>query len=79
MLIIILIELGDGWYNNVKWEFFGVFYVVIEVNGWFKVGEIFDVGKEGIDVYNMMLFVFDVLGRFGLEDCECVVVDGICF
>ena len=76
-MITISTESGDGRHNNVKRELSGVFHATTGCNGRFKTGEILDVGKEGIDVYNTMLDGLGVTERMGPKDREMTVVDAI--
>ncbi len=76
-MITISTESGDGRHNNVKRELSGVFHAITGANGRFKTGQIMDVGKEGIDVYNTMLEGMGVTERMGPKDREATTVDGI--
>jgi len=61
----------------VKRELSGVFHAISGANGRFKTGEILDVGKEGIDVYNTMLEAYHTGQRLGPKDREYNRVQGI--
>jgi hypothetical protein len=76
-LITISTESGDGRHSNVKRELSGVFHAITGANGRFKTGEIMDVGKEGIDVYNTMLAGMGAKTRLGPEKREMTTVDKI--
>ena len=76
-MITISTESGDGRHNDSKRELSGVFHAITSANGRFKTGEIMDVGKEGIDVYNTMLAAMNVKKRLGPEKREANAVDGI--
>ncbi|MFK7818015.1 MAG: DUF1552 domain-containing protein [Planctomycetaceae bacterium] len=76
-MITISTESGDGRHNNVKRELSGVFHAITGCNGRFKTGEIMDIGKEGIDVYNTMLDGLGVKERLGPAKREMTAVDAI--
>ena len=76
-MITISTESGDGRHNNVKRELSGVFHAITGANGRFKTGEIMDLGKEGIDVYNTMLDGLGVQERLGPQNRETTAVDAI--
>jgi hypothetical protein len=76
-MITISTESGDGRHSNVKRELSGVFHAITGANGRFKTGEIMDVGKEGIDVYNTMLSAMGAKDRLGPEKREMTMVDKI--
>lgn len=76
-MITVSTESGDGRHNNVKRELSGVFHAITGANGRFRTGEIMDVGKEGIDVYNTMLSAMNVPGRLGPKDRDTTAVDSI--
>lgn len=76
-LITISTESGDGRHSNVKRELSGVFHAITGANGRFKTGQIMDVSKEGIDVYNTMLTAMGASDRLGPEHREATAVDGI--
>lgn len=76
-LITISTESGDGRHNDVKRELSGVFHAITGANGRFKTGQILDVGKEGLDVYNTMLDALGASYRLGPSDREPTPVDGI--
>lgn len=76
-MITISTESGDGRHNDVKRELSGVFHAITGANGRFKTGQIVDVGKEGIDVYNTMLDGLGVKDRMGPKDREATAVDAI--
>lgn len=75
--ITISTESGDGRHADVKRELSGVFHAISGANGRFKTGEILDLGKEGIDVYNTMLEAYQTGERLGPSDREYNRVDGI--
>lgn len=75
--VTISTESGDGRHADVKRELSGVFHAISGANGRFKTGEILDVGKEGIDVYNTMLEAYQTPERLGPHDREYSRVDGI--
>ena len=75
--ITISTESGDGRHADVKRELSGVFHAISGANGRFKTGEILDVGKEGIDVYNTMLEACQTEQRLGPDDREYSRVHGI--
>jgi hypothetical protein len=76
-LITVSTESGDGRHSNVKRELSGVFHAISGANGRFKTGEIMDVKREGIDVYNTMLSAMGVQARLGDSDREFLSVDSI--
>lgn len=76
-LITVSTESGDGRHANVKRELSGVFHAITSANGRFKTGEILDVGKEGLDVYNTMLTAMGVSQRLGPTKREMTAVDKI--
>ncbi len=76
-MITISTESGDGRHNDVKRELSGIFHAITGANGRFKTGQIMDVGKEGIDVYNTMLDGMGVKDRMGPDDREHTNVDAI--
>ena len=76
-LITISTESGDGRHSNIKRELSGIFHAITGANGRFKTGEIMDVGKEGIDVYNTMLAGMGAKKRLGPEKREMTSVDKI--
>lgn len=75
--ITISTESGDGRHSDVKRELSGVFHAITGANGRFKTGQIMDVGKEGIDVYNTMLESMGVSSSLGPKKRESQRVDGI--
>jgi hypothetical protein len=75
--ITISTESGDGRHADVKRELSGVFHAISGANGRFKTGQVLDVGKEGIDVYNTMLEAYQTGERLGPGDREYSRVDGI--
>ena len=75
--ITVSTESGDGRHSNVKRELSGVFHAITGAGGRFKTGQIMDVGREGLDVYNTMLSGLGVEGRLGPEDRESTMVDKI--
>jgi hypothetical protein len=76
-MITISTESGDGRHNDVKRELSGIFHAITGANGRFKTGQIMDVGKEGIDVYNTMLDGMGVNDRMGPAKREHTNVDAI--
>lgn len=75
--ITVSTESGDGRHSDVKRELSGVFHAISGSNGRFKTGQIMDVGREGIDVYNTMLEAHDASERLGPGDREFSKVDNI--
>jgi hypothetical protein len=61
----------------VKRELSGVFHAITSANGRFKTGEIMDIGREGIDVYNTMLDAMGASDRLGPADHEATRVDSL--
>ncbi|MFT5471664.1 MAG: hypothetical protein ACI8UO_006801 [Verrucomicrobiales bacterium] len=76
-MITVSTESGDGRHNDVKRELTGVFHAITGANGRFKTGQILDVPKEGVDVYNTMLGAMDVKERLGPEKREMTTVGAI--
>lgn len=76
-LITISTESGDGRHNDVKRELSGVFHAITGANGRFKTGQIMDIGKEGLDVYNSMLSAYGVEQGLGPERRDSTAVDSI--
>lgn len=76
-LITISTESGDGRHNDVKRELSGIFHAITGANGRFKTGQIMDVGKEGIDVYNTMLTSMGSKHRLGPKKRDFSSVDSI--
>ncbi len=76
-LFTISTESGDGRHNDVKRELSGVFHAVSGAGGRFKTGQILDVNREGLDVYNTMLAALDVRDRMGPAKREFKSVDAI--
>lgn len=76
-LFTISTESGDGRHNDVKRELSGVFHAVTGANGKFKTGNIVDIGKEGIDVYNTMLTTMGAKQHLGPSDRDHTAVDTI--
>ena len=64
-LITISTESGDGRHSNVKRELSGIFHAITGANGRFKTGQIMDVGREGLDVYNAILDGMGARQRLG--------------
>ena len=77
MLLTISTESGDGRHSDVKRELSGVFHAITGANGRFKTGEIMDVGKEGMDVYNTMLDAMGAPNRLGPTERDRTAVDTI--
>lgn len=75
--ITISTESGDGRHSDVKRELSGVFHAITEANGKFKTGEIIDLKREGIDVYNTMLDGMGAKERLGPNDREFSPVERI--
>jgi len=76
-LITISTESGDGRHSNVRRELSGVFHAISGANGRFKTGQIMDVGREGVDVYNSMLSAMGTKGRLGPAKRDGKKADGI--
>ena len=55
----------------------GVFHAITGANGRFKTGQILDVRREGIDVYNTMLGAMDAGSLLGPGKREFRSVDQI--
>jgi len=77
MLLTISTESGDGRHSDVKRELSGVFHAITSANGRFKTGDIMEVGKEGVDVYNTMLDAMGASDRLGPASRDRTDVDGI--
>jgi hypothetical protein len=75
--ITISTESGDGRHSDVKRELSGVFHAISGAGGRFKTGQIMDVGKEGIDVYNTMLAAHSAKEKLGPTKRKGVGVDAI--
>lgn len=75
--ITISTESGDGRHSDVKRELSGVFHAITGANNRFKTGQILDLGKEGIDVYNTMLSAFDTKQKLGPQKRDKTAVDAI--
>ncbi|MEM9367635.1 MAG: DUF1552 domain-containing protein [Planctomycetota bacterium] len=75
--ITISTESGDGRHSDVKRELSGIFHAITEANGRFKTGDIMNVGREGVDVYNTMLQSMGAAERLGPADREHRPVEGI--
>lgn len=75
--ITVSTESGDGRHSDVKRELSGVFHAITGAGGRFKTGEILDVGKEGIDVYNTMLDSMGAKEQLGPGNREGDYVDAI--
>ncbi len=76
-LLTISTESGDGRHNDAKRELSGVFHAITSAQGRFKTGQIMDVGREGLDVYNTMLAAMGCQRRLGPADREPTLVDQI--
>jgi len=76
-LVTVSTESGDGRHADPKRELSGVFHAVTSAGGRFKTGEILDVRREGIDVYNTMLDAMGARDRLGPADRPAVAVDSI--
>ena len=76
-LITISTESGDGRHNDVKRELSGIFHAVTGANNRFKSGQIMDLGREGIDVYNTMATAMGSKTKLGPEKREVQAVDSI--
>ena len=75
--ITISTESGDGRHSDVKRELSGVFHAITGAAGRFKTGQIVDVRKEGIDVYNTMLDAMGTSERLGPTKRSSTAVDAI--
>ena len=69
-MLTVSTESGDGRHNDSKRERSGIFHAISGANGRFKTGEIMNVGREGIDVYNTMLSAMGAAQRLGPQDRE---------
>jgi len=69
-MLTVSTESGDGRHNDSKRELSGIFHAISGANGRFKTGEIMNVGREGIDVYNTMLSAMGAPHRLGPQDRE---------
>ena len=76
-MITVSTESGDGRHNDVKRELSGVFHAITGANGRFKTGQIMDVDKEGVDVYNTMLNAMSVKERLGPDNRKMTTVGAI--
>ena len=76
-LITISTESGDGRHSDVKRELSGVFHAITGATGRFKTGQILDVNREGVDVYNTMLGAMNVKERLGPKGRKDKRVDSI--
>ena len=76
-LLTVSTESGDGRHNDAKRELSGVFHAITSAQGRFKTGQIMDVGREGLDVYNTMLAAMGCQRRLGPVDREPALVDQI--
>ncbi|MEM7396304.1 MAG: DUF1552 domain-containing protein, partial [Verrucomicrobiota bacterium] len=76
-LITISTESGDGRHNDVKRELSGVFHAISGANGLFRTGELMNVGREGIDVYNTMLKAMGARRELGPNGRKTSLVDKI--
>ena len=76
-LLTVSTESGDGRHNDAKRELSGVFHAITSAQGRFKTGQIMDVGREGLDVYNTMLAAMGCQRRLGPADREPTLVDQI--
>lgn len=75
--ITVSTESGDGRHSDVKRELSGVFHAITGAGGRFKTGNIIDVGKEGIDVYNTMLGAMGAKNQLGPDNRDATNVDSI--
>ena len=76
-MLTVSTESGDGRHNDSERELSGVFHAISGANGRFKTGQILDVGREGIDVYNTMLGAMGAERKLGPADRELTVADEI--
>ena len=76
-LITISTESGDGRHSDAKRELSGIFHAITSADGRFKTGQIMDVGKEGLDVYNTVLTGMGSKRKLGPTKREVQSVDGI--
>ena len=76
-MITISTESGDGRHSDVKRELSGVFHAITGANGRFKTGQIMDVGKEALDVYNTMLTAMGAKSHLGPQKRDGQNVDSI--
>ena len=73
-------HLTKGIVNTSRWkalELSGVFHAITGANGRFRTGQIMDVGKEGLDVYNSMLAAMGANRRLGPTNRDAQAVDAI--
>ena len=75
--ITVSTESGDGRHSNSKRELSGVFHAISSAGGRFKTGQVIDVDREGIDVYNTMLESMGTDEKLGPKDREGQRVDAI--
>ena len=75
--ITISTESGDGRHADVKRELSGVFHAITPSGGRFKSGQIIDLGKEGIDVYNTMLRAMGANEKLGPTNRETQWIESI--
>ncbi len=76
-LFTISTESGDGRHNDVKRELSGVFHAVTGAGGRIKTGQIADVDREGLDVYNTIIGAMGGESRLGPERRDGTVADAI--
>lgn len=76
-MLTISTESGDGRHNDSKRELSGIFHAISGANGRFKTGQIMDVGREGLDVYNTMLAAMEAKTQLGPKNREFTSVDQI--
>jgi len=76
-MLTVSTESGDGRHNDVKRELSGVFHAISGAGGRFKTGQIQDVNREGIDIYNTMLSAAGSPTLLGPSDREPTTVDSI--
>ena len=76
-LITISTESGDGRHNDVKRELSGIFHAVSGAGGRLKTGQIVDLNREGLDVYNTILGSFGSARKMGPKERELSTVDSI--
>lgn len=76
-MITVSTESGDGRHDDPKRELTGVFHAITAANGRFHTGQIMEIGREGLDVYNTMLAAMGASDRLGPKDRQFTSVDKI--
>ncbi|MCP4190757.1 MAG: DUF1552 domain-containing protein [Planctomycetaceae bacterium] len=76
-MITVSTESGDGRHNDPQRELSGVFHAISGANGRFKTGQIMDLGREGLDLYNTMLDAMGAKDYLGPVDRERRLVHSI--